>query len=227
MKENNIKEFKSADNKIIPYYEIKPSNKTKNSVILVYEIFGMTDHIKNLSNKFANLGFLVNIPDIFSRIEKNVILKYDKEGFNKGIALKEKLGWELPVMDIVGLAALLKKNYKVSIIGFCYGGSLSWLSIQKSFIFDKAVCYYGSSIPEFLNLNINCPTIVHFGNKDVGIPIEAVKKVKDYSITQKKSLKVYEYENADHGFNCEERKSYDKIASDLAFERTINFIKDN
>ncbi len=227
MEENNIKDFKSADDRIIPYFESKPNNTTKDSIILVYEIFGMTDHIKNLSKKLANLGFLVNVPDIFSRIEKNVVLKYDKEGFTKGIALKEKLGWELPVMDIVGLAALLKKNYTVSIIGFCYGGSLSWLSIQKSFIFDKAICYYGSSIPEFLSLDINCPTIVHFGNKDKGIPFEAVKRVKDYSINQKKSLKVYEYENADHGFNCEERKSYDKIASDLAFKRTINFIKDN
>ena len=101
--------IKSADNYSLPYLQFEPENKDSNkSIILVYEIFGLTDHIKNVAKKYAENGFLVAIPDIFSRLENNIDLPYSKEGFSKGLDLKKKLGWELPVMDIVALAATLR-----------------------------------------------------------------------------------------------------------------------
>ena len=98
--------IKSADNYPLPYLQFEPENYTSNkSIILVYEIFGLTDHIKNVAKEYAENGFLVAIPDIFSRLESNIDLPYNKDGFSKGLYLKKKLGWELPVMDVVGLAA--------------------------------------------------------------------------------------------------------------------------
>ena len=98
--------------------------------------------------------------------------------------------------------------------------------MQKSFIFDKGVCYYGSSISDFLNNNINCPAMLHFGKKDKGIPAKSIGKIKTYTSLQKQDVTVHEYEDADHGFNCEDRKSYKKDAAELAFKKTLNFIKE-
>ena len=220
------KNIKSADGHLLPYVQYEPDkNLITKSIILVYEIFGNTSHINNVALEYAKNGFLVAIPDIFSRLENNVNLPYDKNGLAKGLNLKEKLGWDLPVMDIVALAASLKIDNNLAVLGYCYGGSLAWLTIQKSFIFDKGVCYYGSSIPDFLLSNLNCQTILHFGKKDKGIPAFSVDKIKEFINKGKNKVELYEYEDADHGFNCSDRKSYNKIAAKDAFEKTLNFLK--
>ena len=219
--------IKSADDYPLPYLQFEPENNTSyKSIILVYEIFGLTDHIKNVAKEYAENGFLVVIPDIFSRLEHNIDLPYNKNGFSRGLHLKKKLGWQLPVMDIVALAANLRLENNVSVLGYCYGGSLAWLAMQKSFIFEKGICYYGSSIPEFLELNVNCPCMLHFGSKDKGIPLKSVEKVKKFVNKNKNKIEICVYKNADHGFNCSERKSYNKIAAEQAFEKTIKFLKE-
>ena len=219
--------IKSADNYPLPYLQFEPENNIKNkSIVLVYEIFGLTDHIKNIAEDYAKNGFLVAVPDIFSRLENNINLPYDKNGFAKGLNLKKKLGWELPVMDIVALAATLRLKCNVSVLGYCYGGSLAWLAMQKSFIFEKGICYYGSSIPEFLESHVNCPGMLHFGSEDKGIPIESIEKVKKFINKNINKIELFVYENADHGFNCSQRKSYNKIAAEQAFDKTIKFLKD-
>jgi len=220
------KKIKSADGVVLPYFEYKSNNKSDSAIVLIYEIFGMTNHIHKLANTLAENGFIVNVPDIFSRIEKNVGLPYNREGYEKGISLKEKIGWQIPVMDIVSCASQLKRNYNVTVLGYCFGGSLGWLAMQKSFIFDKGVCYYGSSISDFLNNNINCPAMLHFGKKDKGIPAKSIEKIKAYTSQQRQDITIHEYEDADHGFNCEGRKSYKKDAAELAFKKTLNFIKE-
>ena len=219
--------FKSADDKLIEFIEYKPQDNIYSSIILVYEIFGMTNHIKNFGKSLAKKGFLVQIPDIFSRLEQDAVFDYNQEGLKKGLKCKEKLGWELPIMDIVSCASQLKLEYNVSCIGFCYGGSLSWIAAQKSFIFNASVCYYGSSIPDFLDKDLNCPAQVHFGKEDKGIPEFAVKKVKEFAKKQRIKVDICEYNNADHGFNCDERKSYNKDASEKSIEKTIQFLMEN
>ena len=219
--------IKSADDYPLPYMQFEPENKTNNkSIILIYEIFGLTDHIKNVAKEYAENGFLVVIPDIFTRLEHNIDLPYNKDGYSRGLHLKKKLGWQLPVMDIVALAATLRLEYTVSILGYCYGGSLAWLATQKSFIFEKSICYYGSSIPDFLESNVNCPSMLHFGSEDKGIPKEAIEKVKKFINLNKNKIELFVYEKAEHGFNCSQRKSYNKEAAEKAFENTIKFLKD-
>ncbi len=219
--------IKSADDYPLPFLQFEPENNISNkSIILVYEIFGLTDHIKNIAEEYAKNGFLVAVPDIFSRLENNIDLSYNKDGFSKGLNLKKKLGWQLPVMDIVALAATLRLECNVSVLGYCYGGSLAWLAMQKSFIFEKGICYYGSSISDFLESPVNCPAMLHFGSEDKGIPIESIEKIRKFINKNKNEIQLFKYENADHGFNCSQRKSYNKIAAEQAFDKTIKFLKD-
>ena len=219
--------FNSADDLSIPYFEYTPAGQIKSAIILVYEIFGATDHIHSFAKQLSDKGYLVYIPDIFHRIEQSVNLEYNKAGFEKGLYLKNKLGWDYPVMDVVALAAMLKQKYKVTCFGFCFGGSISWRASQKSFLFDKVICYYGSEIPNFLDKKINNPTMLHFGKLDEGIPADKILKIKSFSKDQKHSLVIHEYENADHGFNCEDRKSFNKMASISSLERSLAFIDEN
>mgnify|MGYP001346608494 CR=1 FL=1 len=216
--------FMSADNFSMPYYEYVPKNKTKSAIVLVYEIFGVTLHMHKFARMLASKGYLVYMPEIFSRLEKNVSLKYNKQGFEKGLSLKKELGWDYPVMDIVALASLIKQKYQVTCLGFCFGGSIAWRASQKSFLFDNAVCYYGTSIPDFLDKKINNPIMVHFGQLDSGIPEEKINAVKSFAIDQNNELIIHVYENADHGFNCEDRKSFHKSASSLSIERSLEFV---
>lgn len=219
------KTIESADGHTIPYKQYEPTKQSPNAIVLVYEIFGLTSHINEVASEYAENGFLVNVPDIFSRLEKNIVLPYNKQGLKKGLSLKNQLEWDLPVMDIVALAASLKRNYNVSVLGYCYGASISWLAMQKAFIFDKGVCYYGSSIPDFLDKQLNCSAVIHLGKKDEGIPVQSVEKIKNYISKEKNEITLYEYDNADHGFNCKDRKSYNKDAAEIAFERSLNFLK--
>ncbi len=221
---NNINYFLSADDVSLPYYKFEPDNEVKSAIILVYEIFGITSHIKNFAKILASKGYLVYVPDIFHRIEKNVNLEYNQEGFKEGLSLKEKIGWDYPVMDIVALGSLLKQKYKVTCYGFCFGGSVAWRAIQKSFLFDNAICEYVSSIPDFLDKKINNPVMVHFGKLDSGITEDKILHVKSFSKDQTFKVEIYEYDGADHGFNCEDRKSYNAEASKSALERSIAFI---
>ena len=222
---NKLTYFKSADGIEIPSYDFIPDKPAISSILLLYEIFGVTEHMKKTAKMLANKGYLVKIPDIYDRLEKEVVLPYNEEGLKKGIILKKELGWDIPVMDIVSCAALLKQNNKVTVMGFCFGGSLAWRSAQKSFIFDNAICYYGSSISEFLDKNLNSPAIIHFGKNDKSIPPNAVEKVKRFCNQQKYDIKVFEYDNAEHGFNCDERKSYNQEAANMAMDRNLDFLR--
>ena len=91
----------------------------------------------------------------------------------------------------------------------------------------KGICYYGSSIPEFLNVNINCSAMLHFGKNDKGIPMKAIKKISSYANEQPNKIIINEYNDADHGFNCEDRKSYNSNAAEMAMHKTLKFIRND
>ena len=90
--------------------------------------------------------------------------------------------------------------------------------------FKNAEFHYKKSLEIFSNKKINNPTMVHFGKLDTGIPEEKVQKVKSFSKNQEHDLIVHEYDNADHGFNCEDRKSYNQKSANLALEKSLQFI---
>ena len=153
--------IKSADDYPLPYLQFEPENNTRNkSIILVYEIFGLTDHIKNVAKEYAENGFLVVIPDIFSRLENNIDLPYNKNGFSKGLYLKEKLGWELPVMDIVASPKeepLLSKMFKVpvTLAPVCVTLNLSAVD-EPSYVLTKTVLEI-PSVPSILSSALTLP----------------------------------------------------------------------
>jgi len=217
--------IKSADDKDLPVYIYEPSVSRIGAIVLIQEIFGVNDHINNVAENFAKEGFITWVPDLFHRIEHDVNLSYDSEGIKKGKSLKKELGWELPTMDIISCIANLKVNYNVATVGFCYGGTLSWNVACKAYGLNASVCFYGSQITNFLTKEPRCPAQIHLGQKDASIDLEDQNKIINFSKQPHIDVEVFKYENANHGFFCDQRDSYHKESADLSYIRTLEFLK--
>ena len=197
---NNKIKIKSADDKDIPVYIYEPSIERIGAIVLIQEIFGVNDHIKNVAERFSKEGFVTWVPDIFYRIEDDISLGYSATDIEKGKNLKDKSGWDLPTMDILSCIANLKVSYNVATIGFCYGGSLSWKAACSAYGLDASVCFYGSQISNFLDKNPRCPTMVHLAEEDPTINKEDQNKIIEFSKNKEPNIKVHTYESSDHGF---------------------------
>ena len=222
---NNKIKIKSADDKDIPVYIYEPSIERIGAIVLIQEIFGVNDHIKNVAERFSKEGFVTWVPDIFYRIEDDISLGYSATDIEKGKNLKDKSGWDLPTMDILSCIANLKVSYNVATIGFCYGGSLSWKAACSAYGLDASVCFYGSQISNFLDKNPRCPTMVHLAEEDPTINKEDQNKIIEFSKNKEPNIKVHTYESSDHGFFCDARDCFNEKARDLSYERTIEFLK--
>ena len=194
-------------------------DKPKNSIVIIQEIFGITDHIKSVCQRYADQGYLVIAPALYDRFEKNITLNYTQ--FDEGKALRTKLDTNHAILDIN--AAIAESTGKISVVGFCFGGMLSHVASARLNM-DCAVSYYGGFIAEdHLHDAPRCPIMYHFGKLDHAIPMESVELIGE---TFPESI-IHIYNEAGHGFNCEMRADYHQPSSDLAFERSLTFIREN
>ncbi len=218
---NGIIEITAKDNHQFSAYISQPSGKPKAGIVIIQEIFGVNAHIKEVTDLYASKGYLCVAPSLFDRIEKNVTLNYDEIGVSKGRNLKE-LCDKNALKDIEASISVVSSAGKVGVIGYCWGGSLSWKIGCEASNLSASVCYYGGDIPKLKDLKPNCNVLTHFGELDKGIPINEVKKFEK----TKPEVLTYTYP-ADHGFNCDHRSQYNKVCADIALDRTLKFLKKN
>jgi carboxymethylenebutenolidase len=213
--------LKTADGHELDAYVAKPAGKPVGGVVVIQEVFGVNRHIRSVADKFAAEGFLAVAPAIFDRIEKKVELGYEGADMQKAIELMQKLNIDDAVKDVdAALAYAQKETGKpVGVVGFCYGGTLAWLSATRLKP-AAAVGYYGGQIAKFANENPHVPVLLHFGRQDTHIPESDVAKVQ----AAHPEVEVHWYD-AGHGFNCDMRGSYNEAAAKRAWERTIAFFK--
>ena len=195
------------------------ANDPIGNIVVIQEIFGITDHIQAVCQKFATSGYNVVAPAIYDRFEKNITLDYTQ--IEEGVSYKMKLEDDYAMSDIN--AAQIYLGSKTAVIGYCYGGMLTHIAASK-LAFDCAVSYYGGMIADnYLDLKIQIPIMYHFGENDHAISMDAVDSIRD----SYKDALVHIYEGAGHGFNCEMRADYHKDSANLALERTLEFIGKN
>ncbi|WOF74805.1 dienelactone hydrolase family protein [Parvibaculaceae bacterium PLY_AMNH_Bact1] len=189
-------------------------------LVLIQEIFGVTDHIKELCDGYAERGFTVIAPSMCDRGEKGWQSDYTGEGFQRSIELAQNFGGPNAQGDIQAAIDFLKAQGTdiVHITGYCYGGSMAWLAACRCTGLASAVGYYGRLIMDMEDETPSVPTMLHFGDKDASIPIDWVRAFKD----KRTDITVHIYE-ADHGFNSDRRDHYSKEAADLAFTRTLEW----
>jgi len=186
--------------------------------VVVQEIFGVNEHIRNVVDRYSDLGFRAIAPALFDRLERNVEFDYDPESLAQGREMRTSIPWDHAVADVGAAAAHLRDTGPVGVVGYCYGGSLAFLA-AASLPIAAGVGYYGGQIIQFPELNPTAPLLLHFGEVDYMIPLADVEEIS----RRYPQVEVHVYPGADHGFNCDARDSYHAEAATLALQRTLEF----
>jgi carboxymethylenebutenolidase len=197
-----------------------PNGRPRGGVVVVQEIFGVNAHIRAVTDRFAADGYLAVAPAIFEHAEKGFEVGYDPESRARGMAIAGKTDREQMLKDVAAAIEVAKEGGKVAVVGFCLGGTVAWMAAGRLAGLSAAIGYYGGGVIGLKDLKPRVPTLLHFGEKDQHIPIAGVKEVA----AAHPEVEVHIYP-ADHGFNCDQRESYDKPSADLAWTRTLVFLR--
>ncbi len=221
-------DLKAADGTTFPAYVAEPAGKPKGGIVVVQEIFGVNTHIREVADGYAADGYLAVAPATFHRVQQNVELGYAEADMGAGFKLKQAVE-ALPAPGVLqDLQAAVdyaasKSGGKVGMVGYCWGGLLTWRAASALTGLSAAVPYYGGGMttPEEAARQPKVPVLAHFGEQDQWIPLDSIEALKKAH----PEIEVHVYP-AHHGFNCNHRGAYDEASAKLARERTLAFFAD-
>lgn len=216
-------ELKAADGFVFPAYVAQPTGTPKGGVVVLQEIFGVNSHIRAVADGYAAQGYLAVAPATFHRVKPGVELGYQPDDMTAGFGLKtavEALPAPGVLQDIQAAIDHAAQAGKVGIVGYCWGGLLTWRAACSLKGLSAAAPYYGGGVttPEEAARKPLVPVLAHFGDQDHWIPLDTVEAFK----AAQPGVTVHVYQ-ANHGFNCDQRGSYNEAAATLARERTLAF----
>ena len=203
-------------------YRCDPDGTTKGAIIVVQEIFGVNRHIRDVTERFANVGYTAIAPALFDRWHKDFDGGYNADDMSVGRDLKAQANAELDkvLADVEAACENVADAGKVGITGFCWGGFIAWMAACRLNV-DASVAYYGGGIIDYNDEELKCPTIAHFGREDASIPMADVEVIE----AGHPSAEIFVYE-ADHGFHCDQRGQFNPRAANIAGMRTIRLFDD-
>src|SRR5277367_5896421 len=218
---NEHVKLKAEDGHELDAYVSRPAGETIAGLVVVQEIFGVNVHIRSVADGYAKDGFLAVAPALFDRYERGVELGYEGEDMQKARSLISGLNMDHALKDTAAALEYVRRQTgkKFGVIGYCFGGTIAWLAAARLGV-NAAVGYYGGQIAKFADEHPRAPTMLHYGKLDQHIPKESVDAVQ----AANPEVPVYWYD-ADHGFNCNDRASYNAEAAKLAKERSLEFLK--
>lgn len=196
------------------------ADEARGGLVILQEIFGVTDQLKGVARRYAALGYDVAIPALFDRPGgPGQVFPFDQGQKGREMMLATKLDETL--LDIgAAVQALKAKGGKVAVMGFCWGGGLALRAAQALDI-DGAVIFYGTRLTDYLDRPLKAPVQGHFGKTDGHVPPEMLEAAKAYL----PEMEVHLYE-AGHAFANEARAdSHVADAAALAHERAASFLK--
>ena len=216
-------DLKAADGFVFPAYIAQPAGRPKGGIVVIQEIFGVNSHIRSVADGYAKDGYLAVAPATFHRVKPGVELGYSPDDMSAGMALKaavEALPSPGVQQDIQAAIDHAAQAGKVGIVGYCWGGLLAWRAACERKGLSAAVPYYGGGMttPDEIARVPKVPVMAHFGDKDKHISLDSVQAFKKAH----PEVEVHIY-SADHGFNCDQRGSYNAPAAQQARERTLAF----
>ena len=216
-------EITARDGEKIGAYLAMPAGTPRGGVVVVQEIFGVNDHIRDVCDRMAQEGYAAIAPAIFDRLEKGFVSGYSPEEVAKARAFVPRLDWDPCMMDTDAAREQVAQYGKVGIAGYCLGGTVAFLAATRLPGFSASSCYYGRLIQKYADEIPACPTQLHYAALDEGIPAENYEDVH----RRAPAAQFYLYEGADHGFNCDERASWEPVSARIARERTLDLFRKN
>jgi len=198
-----------------------PAHAPRGGVVVLQEIFGLNSHIRAVADGFAAEGYLAIAPALFDRVRRDVQLGYTAEAVDQGRGYMRQLDPAKTALDVLAAINVVKHAGRVAAVGYCWGGTQAYLAACEQPV-AAAVAYYGTAIANHLDKHPKVPVMYHFGSKDKSIPADAIEKIR--AADGAGTIHVYP---ADHGFNCDQRASYDAESAQLARERTLHFLAEH
>ena len=197
-----------------------PAGPPKGGIVFLQAIYGLTDHLGDVCDRFARDGYAAIAPATYDRIERNKVFDYDEEGAAGGMAFREGLEEETVLLDVSACVAALRKTAgKVAISGFCTGGTWAWVCAAELEM-DAAVIFYGSDVFDHLNRHPRCPALLHYGDRDHVVPLDRVRSIREAW----PDGEYHVYPGAGHAFYNPEQINHDADAAGLAHRRSIAFL---
>ncbi|WP_309087683.1 dienelactone hydrolase family protein [Phenylobacterium sp.] len=201
-------------------YRARPDDARRGGLLLIQEIFGVTDHIRELADGFAADGYEVIAPSFYDRLERGFEADYSEASIQKGVDLSKATPWDQVAADAqAALDALAGPRF---VAGYCWGGAATWLVACRCEGVAAAASFYGRRISELVDETPRCPTILHFGKTDASIPMERVDEIRE----KHPDLPIYLYD-AGHGFVSDRRRDYHEDSARLARLRTLQLFARN
>ncbi|HEY3706892.1 MAG TPA: dienelactone hydrolase family protein [Terracidiphilus sp.] len=212
--------LRASDGQELGAYVAWPDGEPVAGLVVIQEIFGVNAHIRRVTDSYARDGFLAIAPALFDRIEPGVELQYDGDDAARARSFIPRMDMEKAMLDVQAAVQYAAKSTgkKVGVIGYCWGGTLAWLAASRLPV-SAAVGYYGGRIGSYIHETPKSPVMLHFGTQDKHIPRSEVDQVK----TAHPDTEIYWYD-ADHGFNCDARASFNPEAARVARERSLGFL---
>jgi carboxymethylenebutenolidase len=195
-----------------------PSGPARGALVVAQEIFGVNRHIRAVADSYAAEGYLTIAPCLFDRIRRGIELGYSESDVQQGRGYRLQIPKEKTLLDLSACINVVRHSGRVSILGYCWGGTLAYIAACELPVFC-AVSYYGGQIKDHLDKSPKRPVMYHFGEKDPHIPVSDVDKIRAADPNG-----IFHLYPADHGFNCDERSTYDAPSATLARQRTLQFL---
>jgi carboxymethylenebutenolidase len=213
--------LQASDGHELGAYVAHPEGEPIAGLVVVQEIFGVNPHIRSVADGYAKDGFLAVAPALFDRYERGLELGYEGADMQKAMSLIPGLNLDHALKDTAAAIEYARRQAgkKVGVIGYCFGGTIAWLAAARPGV-DAAVGYYGGQIAKFADEHPKAPIMLHFGKLDRHIPKQSIDAVQ----AANPEAPVFWYD-AGHGFNCNDRASYNAEAARLARERSLEFLK--
>lgn len=202
----------------ISAYLAQPEGTPKGGIVVIQEIFGVTEHIRRVADGFAQAGYTAIAPAFFDHLETGLELAYDDEGTKRGKELVTELGLDRAVEDVASAAEAISSAGRIGTVGYCWGGTVALLAALRLGL--PSVSYYGARNVQFLDEKPRAPVMFHFGEQDKSIPPEAVQKHR----AMLPQMDVFTYP-AGHAFNRDVGPQYDEASAKLAYQRTLDFFE--
>ena len=223
------RQLRAADGFAFDVYEALPTGELRGAVVVIQEIFGVNAHIREVADGFAADGYAALAPALFDRAERGVELGYDAEGMGRGrdlafngLAQEDALRDLQATVEEAGKYGSNGSRTPVGVVGYCFGGLMTWLAACELDEIACASAFYGGGIAGTLERAAGeprrpkCAMLMHFGALDAHIPLTDVDRIREAL----PDVPVHVYD-ADHGFNCDHRASYHAESAALARQRTL------
>jgi len=209
-------------------YLALPEKTPAPGVVVIQEIFGVNEHIQSVTRRAAEAGYVALAPDLFWQAKPGFTSGYSPEEIEFARGLLGQVSLDQAVEDVQATMTALAarpetRDEKLGVMGFCWGGLMTFL-VSSRLQPACAASYYGGRVAQFLSEapGISNPIMFHFGEKDAAIPLEEVEQVKK-ALSGKSNTEVHVYPDAAHGFHCDMRGSYHEPSAKQAWERTLAF----